>query len=474
MNKSVFILLLVLCNISCKAQSEKSLSTQQFVDEFVADSCFHAAGVGIVVSDLKTGELLASNQAHLGLTPASTQKLITSAAALEILGAAYQFKTQIKIDGEILQDGILNGNVIVKGFGDPSLGSKYFANGKSIEVQIAEKLQQSNIKKISGKIITDATYIKAKIPSTWIWEDIGNYYGAVPNGLTYKDNTYTIFFSSRQAGSKTKITKTEPQNTGLIFDNQVLSSSINRDLAYIFGGNTSNKRRIEGSIPKNRSVFKVKGALLNPENSLIEALTKSITALGIRIENENLLPKKSKLLFTLYSPKLNDIVKITNQKSVNLFADHLLFEIGQNQSDEASWESGISAVKNFWESKGLNTKYISLYDGSGLSHFNTVSADFFDQVLKHMNQSKYRSDFIASLPVAGQSGTLKNFGRNSAINGNWIAKTGSMTGVRTYCGYLTTKNGKRYSVSILINNYSSSTSALNNKLLNLLIKLYNS
>ncbi len=474
MNKSVFILLLVLCNISCKAQSKKSIPTQQFIDAFVADSCFHAAGIGIVISNLKTGELLASNQAHLGLIPASTQKLITSAAALEIMGANYQFKTQIKIDGEIRDDDSLDGNVIIKGFGDPSFGSKYFANEKSIEVLIAEKLQQHKIKKINGKIITDASYIKAKIPSTWIWEDIGNYYGSVPNGLTFKDNTYTLFFSSGKIGSKTKISKTEPQNTGLIFDNQVISSSINRDLAYIFGGNTSNKRRIEGSIPQNRSLFKVKGAILHPENSLVEALNKSLDKLGIQIENKDLALKKSKLLFTLYSPKLNDIVKVTNQKSVNLFADHLLFEIGQKQTGEANWENGINAVKRFWESKGLDTKYISLYDGSGLSHFNSVSAYFFDQVLKQMDQSKYRNDFIASLPIAGQSGTLKNFGKNSNIKGKWIAKTGSMTGVRTYCGYLTTKDGTKFSVSILINNYYCSTSILNNKLLTLLNQLYNS
>ncbi len=472
MNRSVFILLLTLCNISCSAQIGKSTSTQQFVDAFVADSCFRAAGVGIVISDLKTGEVLASNQAHLGLIPASTQKLITSAAALEILGADFRFKTQIKIDGELFGNGTLNGNVIVKGFGDPSLGSKYFTKGKSIEKQIAEKLAANKIKRISGTIIADASYLEAKIPATWIWEDIGNYYGAVPNGLTFKDNTYTLFFASGKTGSKTIISKTEPENTGLTFDNQVIASSINRDLAYIFGGNTSNKRRIEGSIPQNRSLFKVKGALLQPHHCLVETLSKAITNLGIRIDNKNVTAKKHKVLFTLHSPKLSEIVKVTNQKSINLFADHLLFEIGQKQTGKASWKSGIDAVKSYWQSKGLDTKHISLYDGSGLSHFNTVSANFLNGLLKQMNQSKYRNQFVASLPIAGQLGTLKNFGRNTNIDEKWVAKTGSMTGVRSYCGYLTRKNGTKYSVSILINNYSCSTAVLNRKLLKLLNQLY--
>lgn len=466
--------MIFLWGISCEAQKTETNKLQTYVDEFVSDSCFQSAGLGIVISNVKTGENLAANQAHLALTPASTQKLITTAAALEILGSNYQFKTQIETDGELLKNGTLAGNLIVKGFGDPTLGSKYFPNDKLIELQIAEKIKTLGILKIQGKLIADDTYIDAKIPATWIWEDIGNYYGAIPNGLSFQDNMYSLFFSSGKAGSATQLVKSEPQNTGLIFDNQVVSSAINRDLAYIFGGNTSNHRRIEGSIPQNSSKFEVKGALLQPKNSLIETLKTSLAQAGIIIENKVFTGKNSTLLSTLNSSELKEIVKLTNQKSINLFADHLLFEIGAKESGKANWENGIEAVKNFWNKKGLATKYISLYDGSGLSHFNAVSANFFDQILRIMYQSKYSNEFIASLPVAGISGTLKTFGRNSDLQGNWKAKTGSMTGVRTYCGYLKTKSGNEYAITILINNYYCSSSVVNNKLLILLNQLYNS
>jgi D-alanyl-D-alanine carboxypeptidase/D-alanyl-D-alanine-endopeptidase (penicillin-binding protein 4) len=474
MNKLLLVFIISLLGISCEAQKTETNKLQAYVDEFALDSCFQSAGLGIVISNVKTGENLASNQAHLALTPASTQKLITTATALEILGSDYQFKTQIETDGELLDNGILTRNLIVKGFGDPTLGSKYFAKNKSGEFLIAEKIKALGIIKIQGKIIADDSYIDPKIPSTWIWEDIANYYGAIPNGLSFHDNMYTLLFSSRKAGSTTQLVKTEPQNTGLVFDNQVVSSSINRDLAYIFGGNTSNKRRIEGSIPQNRAQFKVKGALLHPKNSLIESLTASFQQSGIKIENRIFLTQKKNLLFSLSSPKLKEIVKLTNQKSINLFADHILFEIGNNEFGKASWKNGIEAVNNFWDRKGLATKYISLYDGSGLSHFNSVSANFFDQVLRVMYHSKYADEFISSLPVTGISGTLKSFGKNSNLRGNWKAKTGSMTGVRTYCGYLQTKSGKEYAVTILINNYTCSSSAVNNKLLALLNQLYNS
>ncbi|BAX79349.1 D-alanyl-D-alanine carboxypeptidase/D-alanyl-D-alanine endopeptidase [Labilibaculum antarcticum] len=474
MNKLLLVFIISLLGISCEAQKTETNKLQAYVDEFALDSCFQSAGLGIVISNVKTGENLAANQAHLALTPASTQKLITTAAALEILGSNYQFKTQIKTDGELLANGTLTGNLIVKGFGDPTLGSKYFTDNESVGLLIAEKIKALGINKIKGKIITDDSYINPKIPSTWIWEDIANYYGAIPNGLSFHDNLYTLFFSSGKAGSTSRLVKTEPQNTGLLFDNHVVSSSINRDLAYIFGGNTSNKRRIEGSIPQNRAHFRVKGALLHPKNSLAETLNQSFRHAGIKLENKTFSGEGMQLLISLNSPKLKEIVKLTNQKSINLFADHLLFEIGNKEFGKASWENGIEAVNNFWEQKGLATKYISLYDGSGLSHFNAVPADFFDQVLRVMYHSEYANEFISSLPVAGISGTLKSFGKNSDLRGNWKSKTGSMTGVRTYCGYLQTKSGKEYAVTILINNYFCSSSTINNKLLTLLNKLYNS
>lgn len=471
MSRIVLLLISSLLAISCSAQTQKN-SFQQHVDEFVTDSVFLSAGVGIVISDTETGTILATNQRYLGLTPASIQKLITTATALEILGSNYQFKTQIETNGEILANGTLNGNLIIRGFGDPTLGSKFFPEHS--EIQILQQLKSLNIKNIKGKIITDASYLKSTIPPTWIWEDIGNYYGAVPNGLSYKDNMYTLFFKSGAAGSITKILKTEPQNTGLEFDNQVVSSNINRDLAYIFGGNTSNKRRITGSIPQNRSSFKVKGALLSPETCLKNELTKLLHKSDISIENKVISKTKTQTLFILQSPHLKDIVKITNKKSVNLFADHLLFEIGAKQKGIANWNSGINATKEYWKAKGIKTKYISLFDGSGLSHFNSVSAGTFNDILQIMYKSNSSKEFVSSLAVSGTSGTLKSFGKNSSIKGKWIAKTGSMTGVRTYCGYLTNKNGKVYAVSILINNHSCPNSYLNNKLLNLLNKLYNS
>ncbi|PXX99076.1 D-alanyl-D-alanine carboxypeptidase/D-alanyl-D-alanine-endopeptidase [Marinifilum breve] len=473
MNKILLLFAFIVWGFSCTSQQTTDNKIQQFVDEFTTDSCFYSAGLGIIIKDVEKGKILAQHNSKMALTPASTQKLVTTASALEILGEDYQFKTLLETDGNI-ENGILKGNLIIKGGGDPTLESKYFESQQNSANRIVSKLKKLNIHTIDGNILIDISYFKPSIPRTWIWEDIGNYYGAVPNAINYRDNMYTLYFKSGKAGNKTKIWKTVPNNTGLEFDNQVVSSEINRDLAYIFGGNTSNLRRIEGSIPQNRNEFKVKGAFLHPELALIEDLKAELNKNNIRVLNQKNKPTiHRKELFEILSPKLKDIVYWTNQKSVNLFADQLLFEIAQKRNKKANWKTGTKSINEFWREKGIETKYQNLLDGSGLSHFNAISADFFSQILTSMYHSNNYDAFLASLPVAGKSGTLKYFGKGSKIANHWKAKTGSMTGVRTYCGYLKNSEGKAYIVCILINNHTCSSKELNNKLLNLLIQVYN-
>ncbi len=448
MNRFLLLGIWILVVCSCAAQQQTS-NIADAVNRFATDSCFKGATVGVVVADVATGKLLAVHNPHTALTPASCQKLITTATALELLGSDYQFKTTISINGS-LQNGVIKGNLTIKGFGDPALESKYFKTDKSFAARLTDILKLQHITKIEGRIIANSNYFSAAIPRTWIWEDIGNYYGAVPHAINYRDNLYTLFFQSGKTGRLTKITNVVPQNTGLNFENYVKSSVINKDLAYVFGGNTSSKRRIEGTIPQNRTDFKVKGALLHPEICLINDLRQELKKYHIAVEGKRIAVKNKKILHTFYSPKLADIVKQTNQKSINLFADNLLFAIAKKQSGEAAWDMGCKAVLNYWASKGIDTKYVKLLDGSGLSRFNAVPADFLNKILCRMSAN---SDFINSLPIAGKSGTLKYFGRNSSFTSDFKAKTGSMSGVQTYAGYLKTRSDKIFAVTILINNY---------------------
>ncbi len=467
MNRFLLLGIWILAVCSCTAQQTPSSITDA-VNRFATNTCFEGASIGVVVADAKNGKLLATHNPHIALTPASCQKLITTATVLKLLGADYRFKTSISINGSV-QNGAIKGNLTINGFGDPTLQSKYFKRDKPIVYQLIDVLKQQLITAIDGKIIANTDYFSAAIPRTWIWEDIGNYYGAVPHAINYRDNLYTLFFESGKAETPAKITAIVPNNTGLVFENRVKSSVINKDLAYIFGGDVSNKRRIEGTIPQYRNNFKVKGALLHPEVCLINDLRQELKKHGIAVAGRNITVKNKKTLHIFYSPKLADIVKITNQKSINLFADNLLFAIAKKQTGSADWNIGCKAVLDYWASQGVETKRVKLLDGSGLSHFNTVSADFFNSILCKMVAD---SSFVNSLPVAGKSGTLKYFGRNSSFSSDFKAKTGSMTGVRTYSGYLKNSKGKTLTVTILINNYFCDSKIVKQKVESLIEDLW--
>lgn len=467
MNRNILIFVLLL--LAFEGFSQKS-STQNSIDVFVNQEIFKSASIGMEIRDLKTGKLLGEHLSEKSLTPASSQKLITTAAALELLGSDFHFETEFHYDGILTKSGILNGNLIVKGMGDPCLGSKYFKDEAVCE-QLAQVIRALGIKSIKGKLIVDTDLFKAEIPRTWIWEDIGNYYGAVPHALTYKDNSYILYFSSQKAGQLTNIKQIDNKQADLEFSNEVLSSTINRDKAYIFGGNTSNKRRVEGTIPQNQSDFKVKGALSKPDSVFAHDFENALSQLGIKFEKNDLPGKTSELLFLHLSPSLGEIVTQTNLKSINLFADHLLFQLAIKQNYKGNWESGIKTVKNFWESKGIDSKGLFLFDGSGLSHFNAISTRALNQVLIHMSKSKNAQIFFNSLPVSGKSGTLKHFGKYTKLADKFKAKTGSMTGVRSYSGILSKKNGQEIAISLIINDYSCDSKVFNEKLEDLLVEL---
>ncbi|MGZ2370729.1 D-alanyl-D-alanine carboxypeptidase/D-alanyl-D-alanine endopeptidase [Ancylomarina sp. YFZ004] len=467
-SKLGFFVLITFMNFSLFAQRS---SDQKIVDHFVEQEIFKSASIGIEIRDLETGEILAEHQSEKSLTPASTQKLVTTAAAIEILGADFQFRTDVFITGRIDKNGILMGNLVIKGYGDPTLASKYFPKNNRFISTIYKELKNNGISQINGKLIVDNHYFKSSIPRTWIWEDIGNYYGAIPHPISYKDNTYTLHFESKEAGKLTEIKKIDSKQNGISFSNEVLSSTINKDRAYIFGGTTSEQRLIEGTIPQYRSDFKVKGAISKPELVLLSDLRKVLHAGGIPIKEQVFKTKTQKTLVQFNSPPLSEIIAVTNQKSINLFADHLLFQIGMTKKNEASWLSGIEAVKEFWQSRGVDSNALFLFDGSGLSHFNAISVKALNQILTQMNKSENAKTFFNSLSIAGKNGTLKSFGKQSILAGNFKAKTGSMTGVRSYSGLLTKKDGQQIAISLIINNYSCSSKIISEKYKDLLINL---
>lgn len=434
---------------------------QDNLQEVLSKEEYKNASAGIFVVDPATGEELISLNADKLLIPASTMKLITTAAVLRILGTDYQFSTGIGYAGHINEKGILHGDIVLKGGADPALGSEYFQSHYfDFLRKWARSIKEAGIKKVEGNLVFDASvYDLEKVPATWIWEDLGNYYGAGPNAFTVYDNMFRITFQSpKEAGKATQIISYYPKIKGLELKNEVLSSEINADNAYVFGSPLDKVRVIRGTIPTGRSAFTIKASVQEPEEILAAGFWNALAEQGVFIKGEIRYAKVGSDLQTVYiqeSPALSEIIKVLNHESVNLFAEHALKQLAVEKYGVGNREKAIEIVQEYWKQKFPEASFF-MEDGSGLSHFDAVSPRFFTQLLTFMDGNEA---FVESLPRAGD-GTLYQFSKDHFPGNTLEAKSGSMTRVRCYSGYLTTDTGRRLVFSLMFNHFSGSHSAL--------------
>lgn len=465
---SLKILLIVLICSTRSLYSQNSI--QQKINSISAESFFKHASISFEVRDLTTNKRIAVKNHQTSLIPASVFKLFSTASSLELLGPQHKFHTYLQYDGFIDEGGQLIGNVYIKGGGDPALGSEHFKNNYGDYIQKwVSALQNKGIKSIKGKIIGDATYFDDNVvPDGWIWSDIGNYYGAGPNGLSVHDNTCKVKFKSGpNAGDSTVFLGTEPEIPGLQVDNRVLASNKNSDNCWVFGAPYSNYRVLEGTIPKGRSLYqKTKASIPDPAYFLASLVAKRCAAVGIttlgastlrleKLSGDSRMAKRFNL-DTVYSPTLKKIVERTNHKSVNLYAEHVLIQAALKRDPMAKdTESAADVVDTFWENKGVTGLF--LHDGSGLSRKNAVSAHGLVKLLSIMNQSKNKKAFYESLPISGKTGTIRSMCKNTVASGKVHAKSGSMSNVRSYAGYVETVSGKKLAFAIVFNNFTCSS-----------------
>jgi len=407
------------------------------------------------VQDVESKETITANNSNSRLTPASLTKAVTTATALELLGPEFTYETKIGYTGNIV-DGILIGDVIIKSVGDPTFGSRFFESTNPLLFfgRIKDELQNVGIQSIDGNVLVDSDEIGYSAPR--LWEDMGNYYGASPMGFNWCDNIAVVTLSSSSVGSKCKVISVKPEIKPYGIQSKVIAADHSKDSAYVYGVKEISNWWIEGSIPHNRSQFKIKAALPNPRQSFVNELVNFLKEEGIEVKqntSENLVNAPYNL-FTYHSPKLSQIIKLINHKSNNLFADALLLTLAKTQEGKGNWDSGNEIVKSFWQNKIEFSKHFRLTDGSGLSPKNLISANGMVQMLTWMqNNSKYYKVYEESLAKGGESGTLKSVFKNQQLKGRIIGKSGSFEGVLGYCGYMNTISGKKAAFCIIANNY---------------------
>lgn len=441
MNKIIFSLCFVALFINANAQ----ISIAQ--KDFENNEVFKNAQLAFSIIDVSNGNEIAKKNEHTLMYPASLQKLITTNMALILAGKDYQYETTVYM-GDSVSDGTLWGNLTIDASGDPTLNSSNF-NADFLD-KVAKALKAKGISTINGNVLLKN---KEKIfaTQTWLYEDVANYYAAIPLLFNYKDNSYTISFKSGVNNTTPTVNSITPE-VPYTFEYLLKSSETTKgDNAYILGTPFSSARQITGTITANTDNFKIKGANANPVYSFAQDLSKQIKISGLETKD-----KKEVFLTKAVSVPLHDIAKYCNFESDNFLAETLLKTLGHNTSKHFSTEDGIKAVNNFFSLSKLNDKEIILKDGSGLSRLNAITPNFLSEYLCTFYENK---DFVKTLPIAGESGTMKYL-NNAGIKGKILGKSGSADGVINYAGYIKANNGKTYAFTIMTNNAYSSKSAI--------------
>ena len=482
-NKIVLLCLLLCLHLLAGAQ------TPAPVKWLLQAPYMRGASFSLVVKDVQEGRTVYSYDTDRLQSPASVLKTVATATALEILGEDYRYPTTLEYDG-ILESGTLEGNLYIKGSGDPSLGSSHFAprQNKFLSTWIAA-LQKAGIKHITGSVISDESIFDTEgVSIKWLREDMGNYYAPGSYGISIFDNMYKLSLQTGAAGTRPVLKGTEPDIPFIRFKNYLKAAPVSSDSAYIIGAPLDDVRYLYGVLPANREAYVLKGDIPDPALYLARYLTDQLQQKGIRVDGspscyrieveENRWKKgERKEIVTTYSPTLREIASVCNHVSHNLYADALVKTVGLQYKPRrnemiSSFGRGVQVVKEYWEKKGLDVFPLRMNDGSGLAPADKVSAGFMGELLVYMATESAVSDaFIASLPQAGIEGSVRNFLKGSKLQGKARLKSGGITGVRSYAGYIT-KDGKTYAVAVFSNNYSCPMSRMTRALEKLLLQLF--
>lgn len=458
--------------ISGSAAPGDSLAVQRLLttlDQIQASPSVRFGTIALSVKRTRDAQCLIEYHSRQSLATASTLKLITTATALAVLGADYTYTTTLEYDGTI-RDSILSGNLYVRGTGDPTLGSGRFtdyADAPTLLATWSDAVRSAGIKLIQGAVVGDGSlYAGQPTPDTWPWGDLGNYYGAGLYALNINENLYRVFFRpGKSIGNPALVLRTEPPLPYLTFSNRVTTDAANTgDQVNIYTAPFSSQPDLTGQVPAGVGEFMVKGALPNPGYTVAFALSDRLMRDSITVSNPPLAyhigsmpvasPKRAKLL-EAKSPTLAEVARQTNFQSINLYAEGLLRTTALSLNKTVrTFDESVKTIEQYWRSKGVSLDGFRPKDGSGLSTMGAVTAENMTDILVAMTKEKAFVPFYESIPVVGQSGTVRNVARNSPAAGIMRAKSGSIEGVRAYAGYFTASDGELMCFSVMVNKFT--------------------
>ncbi|MCX7906885.1 MAG: D-alanyl-D-alanine carboxypeptidase/D-alanyl-D-alanine-endopeptidase [Bacteroidetes bacterium] len=469
---------LLLVGLGAQAQSLRAR-----IERLLDQPAFANAFWGVEIRSLQSGRIWYARNARKSFVPASNLKLLTTAAALDQLGAEWRFETSLYADGPIA-DGLLRGDLVVRGGGDPTIGARFFGdNPLAVFEAWADSLLRGGVRVITGDIIgDDDAFDDLPLGYGWSWDDEVYGYSAQISALSFNENVIEVrLLAGAEPGSPARLV-VRPETDYVRLYNQTLTLPADSALRERYdrerAGNTFYVRT---RLPVGQEV-RARLSVDNPTLYFTTVLYETLQRRGIQVlgrprdvDELSIKPDygRMRLLWTHRSPPLREIVRVINKISQNLYAELLLRALGRARFGVGSAEAGIRAARESLVRAGLDTSRVVMVDGSGLSRLNLITPQDLVKVLLFMRGHPHGDAFFESLPIAGVDGTLANRMRRGPARGRVRAKTGFVGHVRTLSGYLQTQRGEWLVFSLMANHYTVPTAAVNeaqDRLLELLVQ----
>ncbi|MBA2745299.1 MAG: D-alanyl-D-alanine carboxypeptidase/D-alanyl-D-alanine-endopeptidase, partial [Flavisolibacter sp.] len=352
-------------------------------------------------------------------------------------------------------------HIYIKGSGDPTLGSWRWKNHSESEVmsRITQSIRRSGVSSVGQIFMDDKKWQAELVPDGWIWQDVGNYYGAGPEVLNWRENQYDLVLrSGSNLGDPVSVVSTKPFLYHYSFQSYVTSAAKGSgDQSYIYLPLGGLEGTVRGTIPINENGFVISGAMPSPRKQFIATLSDSLSAYSIAVTNNKTTSSSDsvRIIHRENSPSLDSIIYWFLRKSINLYGEALAKSFAFQANDYASITNGVKRLKDFWVQQGIAKTELNMYDGSGLSPLNRVTTNAQVKVLQYARSRPWYKGFYDGFPE---------------FNGMKM-KSGTISGAKGFCGYHRSNSGQEYIFSFIVNNYNGGASALVQKMYKVLDEL---
>jgi D-alanyl-D-alanine carboxypeptidase/D-alanyl-D-alanine-endopeptidase (penicillin-binding protein 4) len=434
------------------------------------------AAWGVVVQSLDRRERLFALNADMLLVPASVAKLITVATAADAVGWDYRYSTTLRATGPTV-DGVLRGDLVVVGSGDPSIGGR----GGDDLASWVEGLKAAGIRRIEGRIIGDDDALEEPRPQlAWAWDDLGYTTGALFGALNLAENRATVTIAPGPSSGTPATIAVDPRLDFRVVMNRVATGPPgSQQLVWPEQRPGDPALTVAGYVPAASPPAVLAIAVGNPTLWFASVLKNRLVRDGVEVAGEALdvddvtpppVRDAMTVLYTHHSRTLAEIAQPLLKDSINLYAEALM-RLNAAPDVFPTNDAALEGLRKRLDSWGISNSSYQLVDGAGLSRRDTISAEAVLAVLERMADPSGKSPFVTGLPIAGVDGSLSTRLKGTPAEGNVRAKTGTMSNIRTLAGYVTTRDGERLAFVILINNFEGTGTNANDALDGIAVQL---